>query len=78
MLQIFLVIFGLIGLIKGDFQITRKRRVDSSTGRFLGILLLIGAIIPLFIGPGRTGLLVMVGVLVLVIVIGLAKSHKTG
>ncbi len=69
-----MVIFGLIALVKGEFKITSGRKVSGTTGRVLGVLLLIGAGSGLLFG--EFGSLVQIGAFVLVIVIGLATSEK--
>ena len=33
-------VFGVLGLVKGEFKITNRRKVKGSTGRILGGLLL--------------------------------------
>ena len=68
-----MVAFGVIALAKGEFKITNKRKVKGSTGRILGVLLLIGAAcgsIPDY-GGGLQFLL-----LIVVIVAGLFTSEK--
>jgi hypothetical protein len=72
MIQLLLLIFGLIALIKGEFKITGGRRVKGSIGRALGVLMLIGAALPLLIGTAG----ISVGIFVLVIIIGLVTSEK--
>lgn len=72
------VVFGLLGLIKGEFKITGNRMVKGSVGRVLGVLLLLAGGIPLLI-PREYSLLALIvrwGTLLLVIVIGLATSEK--
>ena len=73
LLVILMLIFGIIALAKGEFKITGGRKVKGSTGRILGILLLIGAgavIVPDY-GGGLQLLL-----LIAVIVVGLATSEE--
>ena len=41
-------VFGILGLVKGEFKITNRRKVKGSIGRILGGLLLIGAFVPFF------------------------------
>lgn len=71
MAQILLLVFGIIALAKGEFKISRNRRVSGSVGRALGVLMLIGAALPLLVGSA----LIPLGTLVLVIIIGLAAAE---
>jgi len=73
--SIFLFIFGLIGVIKGEFNITRQRRVHSNTGRLMGIIMLGGAVTP-FCMAGWSAFFAQWGSLALAIVIGLVSSEK--
>jgi uncharacterized transporter YbjL len=73
LLAILMAIFGIIALAKGEFKITGGRKVKGSTGRTLGVVLLLGAAAVLI--PDYGGL-IQLGLLVLVIVIGLATSEK--
>ncbi len=70
MVSIFLLVFGLIGVIKGEFNITRQRRVDRNTGLLMGIIMLVGAVTPFCIA-GWSAFFAQWGSLVLAIVIGL-------
>jgi hypothetical protein len=72
--QILLAVFGIIALAKGEFKITGKRKVSGTVGRVLGVLMLIGAALPLVIG--QSGVFIMLGTLILVIIIGLSTSEK--
>jgi hypothetical protein len=65
-----MAVFGIIGITKGEFKITRNRRVRRSIGQPLGVLLLVGALLSFLLG-GILG----IGVLIIVIIIGLAKSE---
>ena len=71
-LAILMLVFGIIGLAKGEFKITAGRKVKGSTGRTLGAVLIAGAaaFVPDY------GFLVQIVILILVIVIGLATSEK--
>ncbi|MGB2964115.1 MAG: hypothetical protein WBB69_09015 [Anaerolineales bacterium] len=73
-------VFGILGLVKGEFKITRNRKVKGSIGRVLGGLLLIAAAVPLFtpVDYSLYGALIRWGLLVVVIVIGLTTSEKIG
>lgn len=73
LLTIVMLIFAIIALAKGEFKITGRRRVRGSTGRALGVVLLLGAG-AMFI-PEWGGLIQLV-LLVAVIVIGLFTSEK--
>ena len=71
-------VFGILGLVKGEFKISRHRKVKGSIGRVLGGLLLLGAVVPFFM-PEELVLyaaIIRYGLLVVVIVIGLATSEK--
>lgn len=73
LLLIIMVVFGLIALAKGEFKITNGRKVKGSTGRTLGVLLLLGAFgafLP------QVGGFVQIGTFILVIIIGLIASEK--
>ncbi len=72
------VVFGFLGLVKGEFKITRNRKVKGSIGRVLGGLLLIAAAVPFFIPVEYSlfGVIIRWGLLVVVIVIGLVTSEK--
>ncbi len=72
-LVILMLVFGIIGLAKGEFKITGGRMVKGSTGRTLGAVLIVGAaagFVPDY------GSLIQIVILILVIVIGLATSEK--
>ncbi len=71
-------VFGILGLAKGEFKITRNRKVKGSTGRVLGGMLLIAAAAPFFtpVEYSIYGAIIRWGLLVVVIVIGLATSDK--
>jgi hypothetical protein len=71
-LQVLLILFGLVGIIKGQFNITKNLRVSKSVGRILGIVLLIGGVLSLF--NGILGL----ATLGLVIAVGVIKAEATG
>jgi hypothetical protein len=71
-LPFLLIIFGIAGLAKGGFKLTRNRRVSGSTGRTLGGILLAGGILSFI--DGLFGLLA----LGIVIAIGLVKAEKIG
>lgn len=72
-LAILMLVFGIIGLAKGEFKITGGRMVKGSTGRTLGAVLIVGAAAAFL--PDYGGLIQIV-ILILVIVIGLATSEK--
>jgi hypothetical protein len=46
-LQILVLVFAVIGLVKGEFQLTRNRRLMNPHGRIAGGILLIG----MFLSP---------------------------
>jgi hypothetical protein len=73
MIQIILAIFGIVALVKGEFKITSNRKVSGSVGKALGVLMLLGAALPLVAGSQT---IIPLGTLVLVIIIGLATSEK--
>lgn len=73
MIQIILFIFGIIALTKGSFKITRNRKVGGSMGKVLGVLMLMGAALPLLVGA-RT--MIPLGTLIVAMIIGLATSEK--
>jgi len=73
LLAIVMVIFGIIALAKGEFKITSGRKVKGSTGRILGIVLLIGAAAMFITDYGG---IIQIAILLLVIIIGLATSEK--
>lgn len=64
MLQILMIIFGLVGLIKGEFQLTRNRRMINPHGRIAGLILLASAFVLPLIG------------LIIAIIYGFATSQK--
>ena len=73
LLTILMFVFGIVALAKGEFKITGGRKVRGSTGRILGVVLLLGAgalVIPDY------GALIQLVLLIVVIVIGLATSEK--
>jgi hypothetical protein len=72
-LTLLLLVFGIIGLIKGEFKITNGRKIKGVVGRTLGVVLLLGAagsLIPNY------GWIIAIVVLVGVIIVGLAISEK--
>jgi len=69
-LVILLAIFGIGAITKGEFQITKNRRVSGSNSKILGVIMLIGAALNLFIGGA--GLVA----LVVAIVVGLATAEN--
>ncbi len=54
MIQLLLLIFGLVALIKGSFKVTGGRIVSGQTGRILGVVMIAGALIP-FLLPAEYG-----------------------
>lgn len=72
-LQILLLVFGIAALAKGEFKITGGRKVKGSIGRALGVLMLIGAGLPLLTEYGGA---IAIGILILIIIIGLVTSEK--
>lgn len=68
MLQVLMLIFGVIGIAKGEFKITRNRKVYDPNGRMLGGLLVAGAVGSFFIPA------LLFVAFVAVIVIGLVVS----
>ena len=74
MIQIILAIFGLVALVKGEFKITSKRKVSGSVGKGLGVLMLIGAALPLLFGAGFAS--APFAILILAIVVGLVMSEE--
>ena len=73
MFQILLLVFGIVALIKGEFTITGKRKVSGSLGRVLGVLMLVGAALPLVIADSAA---IPLSTTVLVIIIGLVASER--
>ncbi|MFC1975894.1 hypothetical protein ACFLXQ_05810 [Chloroflexota bacterium] len=69
-----MLVFGIIALVKGEFKITRSRKVKGDVGRALGVVMLIGAGAPLF--AGEYGGAIQIVILIIVIIIGLATSEK--
>lgn len=65
LLPLLLLVFGVIALVKGEFNVTKKRRVSKSGGRALGVVMILGA----FIFPFAA--------LIIAIVVGLALSEPT-
>lgn len=74
MIQILLVLFGLVALVKGEFKITSKRKVSGSIGRGLGILMLVGAILPLLFGTNFSAAPIVI--LILAVIVGLIMSES--
>lgn len=74
--SIFLFAYGLIGVIKGEFNVTSQRRVHSDIGRLMGIIMLVGAVTP-FCMAGWPAFFAQWGSLVLAIVIGLVSTEET-
>ena len=73
LMTVLMLIFGGLALSKGEFKITGGRRVRESTGRVLGVMLLLGAggsLLP------EVGVLVQFILLIAVIVIGIAYSER--
>ena len=71
-------VFGILGIVKGEFKITSNRKVKGSIGRILGGLLLIAAAAPIFFPEDFLlfAAIIRYGLLVVVIVIGLVTSEK--
>jgi len=70
MLMIFLlIIFGLAAYRRGEFKVTRYRKVDGETARMLGVIMLVGAGLSFVIG-GWIGLVA----LLVAIILGLLTS----
>jgi hypothetical protein len=72
-LVILMLVFGIIGLAKGEFKITGGRMVRGSTGRTLGAVLIIGAAAGFLPDYGS---FIQIVILILVIVLGLVSSEK--
>ena len=68
---ILMLVFGIIALVKGKFNLTINKKVADSTGRVLGIILLLGAAAG-FVGGGVLQFIAFV----VVIAIGFAKVEK--
>lgn len=66
MLQLFMIIFGAIAVVKGEFNLTRNRRVMNPHGRIAGVIMLVTGL--------AGGLMAIVG-LVGAIVYGLANTN---
>lgn len=45
MLNLLILVFGFAGLIKGEFQVTRHRRVYEPHGRIIGGILLLSLLL---------------------------------
>ena len=73
LLMIGMAIFGISYLIRGEFKMTKKKKVDASTGRFLGFLLLGGVAIDFLFGNVIYATLIA---MVLAIIIGLSKAEN--
>jgi len=71
-LSVLLIIFGIVGITKGGFKVTKNLHVSGSVGRTLGTILLLGGALSLF-----NGLLGLVA-LGLVIAIGAIKAEPIG
>ena len=69
-----MVIFGLIALAKGEFKITAGRKVSGTTGRILGVLLLVGAVAGFFFGEVGGG--VQIIAFIIVVAAGLISSES--
>lgn len=79
MLDLFMLLFGLYALIKGEFRITKNRRVSAEVGRGLGILMLGSFAFALYFSLGGIpgiSLVILIGGLILAIIIGFATSEK--
>jgi hypothetical protein len=74
MIDLLLLIFGLIALGKGEFNITQNRKVKDPNGQVLGCLMLSGAAISFL--TGGQGWIIVLGILVLTIIIGLAVAEE--
>ena len=72
MFGILLVIFGIIALVKGRFQVWKGRWVSGTSAKALGFLMLGGAVLAFF--SGEASWIVALVTLVLAIVIGLAVA----
>lgn len=73
-MAIILLIFGVIALAKGEFNITRHRRVSGGTGRLLGVVMLVGAGLPFILGPSWEGLPLLA--FIVTVGIGLATAER--
>ena len=73
LLNILMLVFGIVALAKGEFKITRGRKVKGSIGRVLGVVLLIGAGVEFLTEYGGVIQFVL---LIGVIIAGLATSEK--
>ncbi len=69
LLVIVLAILGILAITKGEFQITKTRRVSGNNSRILGVIMLVGAVLNLFIGGA--GLIAFI----VAIVVGLATAE---
>ncbi len=84
MLQIVGVIVELSLLFKGETALTKTRRVRGPAARFIGVLFLVAAALPMFVQLDRTGdadaafneIGLMIGLFVVALVIAFAGSEK--
>lgn len=76
MLQILLAVFGLVALVRGEFKVTKNRRVSGSTGRLCGVLMLAAVAISLFIPDAICGIGTLIGALIFVVIIGLSSTEE--
>lgn len=72
--SILLLVFGLFALIKGEFSLTRTRKVQGSIGRGLGVFMLIGAALPFILGD--YGSAAALAVLIVTCLVGIFTAVK--
>jgi len=73
-LTILLLIFGILALAKGEFKITGSRRVSGEVSRFLGVVMILGAGVPIFVRDYGFGIAFLI--LIFAVVVGLVQSEK--
>ncbi len=70
--SLILFLFGIFALIKGQFKVTNSRVVTGPMSRSLGIVMLLGSILPFVLSYGAA---ISLGLMFIVAIIGLASSQ---
>lgn len=76
MIQIFLLIGGLIAIIKGEFRATKTKNVSEKAARIIGIIFIISALLPLII-PRPRGMIVMLAIALITAIIGVITAKES-
>ncbi len=76
-MDIVVVIFGFIWMVKGEIKVSKKRRISAQLGRSLGALMFFGSLLLMFVPMPENSSLICLGILVIFpFIVGLAFAEK--